>query len=780
MDILRHRPLFLCCAAFIASAAVGFSLPLPGKWILAGLILAGVLLYACLWRGMRHQSRYRLPLGITAGLLACLALLQSHRYFHGESSTYLQTLAQEQESVRVKATVVDVRSTDGSLTTLSLELDTVNGRRANGLAMLTCYDTSPLRPGQRICLDATAISLEEAVGDGYDATALLGDGYVIGLATEDASTATVTGDHSRHPLVLAGSLRRSLSARLHWTAGQESEGLPSAMLLGDRSVLSDSLRRDFSRAGVSHLLAISGFHLTLLFGMLALILRWLAVPKRIRVVLLGMGVCGYLFLLGFPPSATRAAVMLCVTYLAYLTSSRADPLTSLGLAGALILAVTPYAVADAGFWMSFMATLGLITVMPLLQVWMNRPTEKQRNPWWTRLRRDLLYIASAVLVCLVAMSFTLFMVATVIGEISLLSPVSTLLLTPFCGLLLLLSLICLPVAGTPVGALLGSLMESVCALMADLVAGLGSPSLAVISLRHPAVRVLAAVMMAATLCLLVVRLSVKRRWMVIFPLIVGWVAVGGVLTGHALLTRDEIAVSYLEPSSVSESLVLVAGNQGVICDLSNGSLSALSASAREAKAQGATELNTLVLTHYHTRTSGALAKLLERETVRSLWMPRPEDEAEYYLLLACLEKAEAARVPVVLYDYGEALPIFGEGTLTVERTALARSSHPVLMVAVDLSPAETGKDELLYCGAAALESDLAPRVAAAAASSDIIIFGSHGPRIQQPYGEGLSWTASQEIVLSGHGDVGAWLFPSSLSDTIRLWQGPFRTILQAS
>jgi hypothetical protein len=316
--------------------------------------------------------------------------------------------------------------------------------------------------------------------------------------------------------------------------------------------------------------------------------------------------------------------------------------------------------------------------------------------------------------------------------------------------------------------------------MSNVAAGLGAPSFAVISLRHPAVRVATAVMMAATICLLVVRLPARRRWIMVLPLIVGWATVGGILTVHAILTRDEISVSYLEPSSVSESLVLVSGNRGWICDLSNGSLSAFSASAREAEMLGATEVSDIVLTHYHTRTSGAMVKLLERETVRTLWMPRPADEAEYYLMLACLEKAEDALVPVVLYDYGDRLPIFGEGWMTVERAALERSSHPALMVELDVSASETGKDRLLYCGSAVFESELAAQAVSKIQAADAVIFGSHGPLIHRGYGDGWRLNSAQEIVFSHHRDVSAWIVPAALADKPKLWQGPWRTVLQRS
>ena len=768
MDILRHRPLLRLCLLFMAAATVGIALPLWGKLLLGGLalLLAAILILNRQWR---RGGRGRAAEAVVAVLLVCLALGQSHMTHHGTNALYLQEL--QGHTVTAEGVITDRAASGGNLTAYTMTLSSVEGRPVRGTAYLTCHYVSDLRPGERVTLTATLTTTEEATGSADRALTLLGDGVTLGILSENEADVTVTGTDNRLS-VKAGALRRTLAAKLALATGKDAEGLPAALLLGDTAGLSDGVRRDFSRAGISHMLAISGLHVTLLFGMLGFFLKCLRLPRRLRGILLGGIALLYLILLGFPPSATRAVIMMGMVYLSALLSSRSDPLTSLGLAGALILAVDPYTVADAGFWMSFLATLGIVTLMP--------PIKEAATTWrakGSRLRAGLVKLLLALCVGVVAMSFTLLIVAAVIGELGILSPLSTVLLTPLCGGVLLSSALTLPLSATPAGIPLGMVTAQLCRLMSRCALWLGKPSYAVISLRHPAVLPVAVLMVGATLILLAIRLPRRRRVWVGAPLLAGWILLGGILGIHALLTDGEVGFSYIQPSSQSEAMVLVEGNRGFICDLSNGSLSALSASAREAEERGATEISALMLTHYHSRTPGALSTLLERETVRALWLPEATVGEDYFLLLACLEKAEAAGVPVYLYRRGESLEIFGQGSVTLLTSSLNRSVQPVLLVSVSLQHEKGDGHSLLYCGSAVFESPLREKATDLAATADTLIFGSHGPVCKAPFGGDTALDGGDTVILSAHQGIAAWLDPSGLPDTTRLWLGPYRTTL---
>ncbi len=761
MNLCHHRPLFLVSACFIAAMTLGCILPVGWLWMLGGLLLcAAIPVGALLWRSNRRRA-----LLIAACLLSVsLAAILSLGAYHSTDQRRLD--ASVGDTVALTGIITERRASGGYLTTYTLELESLNGTETSGRLLLSCQYVSDLQPGYRITAVGALVTLDEAIGERYSTAALRADGCTAALVSEAEADVTLHDEHAGHLGVRLGALRRTLSSRLDRLCGDEAAGLPSALLLGERVHLSEEVRRDFARAGVSHILSISGMHMTLLFGLLAALLTALRIPKRIRTVLLLLGAVGYLALVGFIPSATRSVIMLTMVYLATLRAGRADPLTSLGLAGALILAVTPYAAYDVGFWLSLLSTFGLVAYAPLFSG-RTRSTASGAARILPMLRK----IAYALFVGLVAMSASLFLTAAAIGEVSLLSPAMTLLLTPATAALLILSPLALALASTPLGPLLATLCRALSAWMAEASSVCGSSDWVVISLRHPAILPIAIVMLLSIVVLLCLRLPTRRRWLTVTPLVCGWLIIAAVLGMHSLRTADTLRATYLQSSSQSETLVLVHGQSGFVCDLSNGSLTALSAAVTEAEARGATELAAIMLTHYHTRTSGALSHILARKTVRALYLPTPTTPEDYFRLLACLDAAAEAGTPAYLYAPGDAVPVSGGATISLQTATLERSTQPVLLVTLDTADSRT-----VYVGSAVFESTLSDTAASLIATADTVIFGHHGPVTKAPFGRALAYRTDRTVtvILPAHGPVPGYLDPTPLPDSAVLWYGQRR------
>ena len=142
--------------------------------------------------------------------------------------------------------------------------------------------------------------------------------------------------------------------------------LVSSMVLGRKAVdLPSDIRDRFIEAGLAHVLAASGFHVSLLLGIiLKLTNRFPAKPRLI----VGIGtLLIYLGLTGIQASVLRACLMGTAVLLALAMDTKVKPLGSLLLVATIILLFNPLLIGDLGFQLSFLATLGLIVTLPGLQ-----------------------------------------------------------------------------------------------------------------------------------------------------------------------------------------------------------------------------------------------------------------------------------------------------------------------------------------------------------------------------------------------------------------------------
>lgn len=129
----------------------------------------------------------------------------------------------------------------------------------------------------------------------------------------------------------------------------------SAMTLGDKSLLTADLKDVYSVSGVSHLLALSGLHLGIIYVLLSLLfLR----PGRRSVLgqsVILLAIWTYVLMVGMPPSVVRAAVMITVYALCSMLGRRRLSLNALSLTAVVMLVVNPYCLWDVGFQMSFVS-----------------------------------------------------------------------------------------------------------------------------------------------------------------------------------------------------------------------------------------------------------------------------------------------------------------------------------------------------------------------------------------------------------------------------------------
>lgn len=169
-----------------------------------------------------------------------------------------------------------------------------------------------------------------------------------------------------------------LSQMLHEAPLRQSTiGLLETMLLGVRENMDSSVRDLFRQAGASHVLALSGLHLGILFGAFSFWIQWV-VASRWRYVAGVAGLTmmwGYALLTGFPVSLCRAALMMSLLVLGQMRLVGSNSWHTLGVAAFLLLMLNPQILYDVGFQLSFAAVAGILLFYgPLTEIWRPRNT----------------------------------------------------------------------------------------------------------------------------------------------------------------------------------------------------------------------------------------------------------------------------------------------------------------------------------------------------------------------------------------------------------------------
>jgi competence protein ComEC len=195
-------------------------------------------------------------------------------------------------------------------------------------------------------------------------------------------------------------------------------GLAAGILIGLRERVDRSLAADFATAGVSHVVAISGWNIAIVAGLVGAVLR----GRRRRVVtvaVLGV-VVAYVIAAGGSPSVVRAAVMAGVVLLARESGRAGRAAAALGAAAVLLLVVDPALIGDAGFRLSVLATAGLLAWANPIGAWL-AGVGGGRVPRW---------LAESLGISLAAQAATLPDVVATFGRLSLVSPVVNLAVVP--------------------------------------------------------------------------------------------------------------------------------------------------------------------------------------------------------------------------------------------------------------------------------------------------------------------------------------------------------------
>jgi competence protein ComEC len=221
------------------------------------------------------------------------------------------------------------------------------------------------------------------------------------------------------PAAALAGLRALLLGGLNDLVPEPEAALGAGILLGVRSAIAPEINDAFATAGLTHVVAISGWNIAIVAALVGAAVQPLARGpggRWTRAAVAAVTVGGYVLLTGASPSVVRAALMAVAMLVARLGGSRTHAASALALAAVLMLLAAPPVLWDVGFQLSLLATAGL--------VWFGAPIER-------RLRRWPPWIREPVALTLAAQLTTLPVVLVNFERLSLVAPAANVVVVPF-------------------------------------------------------------------------------------------------------------------------------------------------------------------------------------------------------------------------------------------------------------------------------------------------------------------------------------------------------------
>lgn len=263
----------------------------------------------------------------------------------------------------IVGTVVDLEETPNAAGRVEAVLGNASceGRRLRYRVLLKLDrgDAASLAVGDRVSVRCASVSPTKASRGVYNER-------LARLASGISEKAEAKTNGIRILVKRAAPLRAAAIEARQWLGSLinrvfgDNAGIVSAFLLGEKDHIPGEVYDDMRTGGVAHLLTLSGFHV----GLLTALLFYLLPKSRpvLRVAVIGAFLLVYCAVTGFGPSLVRASLMCMCLLFASAVSRRADTLSSLSLAAAVLLLSNPFMLYSVGFCLSFSATLGIVLI----------------------------------------------------------------------------------------------------------------------------------------------------------------------------------------------------------------------------------------------------------------------------------------------------------------------------------------------------------------------------------------------------------------------------------
>ena len=446
-----------------------------------------------------------------------------------------------------------------------------------------------------------------------------GDG--IYLLAYQKGEVTVESCESMPRRYLPVTWRKSILDRIDQIFPEDTAAFASALLLGERSGIDYETNTAFMTSGISHIIAVSGLHISVIIALLWFFLgkhtHW---PTIVGIPLLLI----FAAVVGFTPSVTRACIMQIIMLIGWSLYVEYDAPTSLSVAVLIMLAANPMTLISVSFQLSVCCIIGMILFTKRIHDWLLSPKVLGSGKGRSFKRKLKRSFVSTVSVSLSANILTFPLVAYHFGVVSLVGMITNLAI--LWAVSLIFYGILFSCAFSFLFAHLGTWIASGTSVLIRFVVGTakllaGIPYAAV----YTQSKAISVWIIFCYLCLAAFLLWKKRRVVVLCGAVIISLVIA-IFVSWYIPAKDKFSVTVLNVGQ-GQSIVLRSGSETYLVDCGGDTNeTAADVAAEYLLSQGIFRLDGVGLTHYDSDHYGGVPLLLSRVEAAALYMPVPYNE----------------------------------------------------------------------------------------------------------------------------------------------------------
>ncbi|MDO8260886.1 MAG: ComEC/Rec2 family competence protein [Candidatus Magasanikbacteria bacterium] len=426
MKLSNSKMFIFCCLAFIAG--IGSASFLPVQYLrfdldLFILVIIFLILSVIFWNNKNFRLINLISLFLFLGIWRYSIFLPVNSadkiWFYNNHEAEFVGMVSEETTI------------NGGKQKITVETETDEGHRVSGKVLLTTEAYPQYAYGDRLKIQCDLKAPEPIEDFSYDRYLARYDIYSVCYYPKIKLLNQNNGNYFYEKLL---NLKTKIRTTIIQGSREPYSGIFQATLLGGNASISKDLQTLFAQAGISHIIAISGMHISVVVIVLMWLLINLGLTRKTAFYVIILILFIYMAMISFMASAVRSALMGFLVLWAMYLGRFNKIMNSLILGATILLAFNPRLFRDdIGFQLSFLALLGMIWLFPLGQAWADKKRISAKYG-----------IRDAIILTLSAQVFTTPVIAYNFSQVSLISPLVNLLVvwtSPFILIFLMVAVI---------------------------------------------------------------------------------------------------------------------------------------------------------------------------------------------------------------------------------------------------------------------------------------------------------------------------------------------------